>query len=327
MKKELIRKLICFTAFVNLLFLFSPVLLSSPKKNTVETIKYSNNKVYINVEPAVYGKRPSYKYNTISGNRFYIDIMDSRVEKPLDFRASKGAVSRIRRSQHNPTTSRVVLHLRGNNVKPKVRYIEDLSRFEIDFGKAANKSKKVFRILIDPGHGGKLSPGAVGPSGTNEKEITLSIAKKLEKLLNGRDDIQVFMTRKNDQYVSLSSRRYLSKKYGIDLFISIHANSNKIRYFPDQIEIYYRDNNGKKLANHIKAGLRSEISGRKTDIRKNNYFTVIRRNPAKYGAVLVETGYLSNPHGEKRLKNSDYQLKIAKGLYESIESFINSSYY
>ncbi|MCP4726679.1 MAG: N-acetylmuramoyl-L-alanine amidase [bacterium] len=325
MKKELIKKLICFIAFANLLF--SPVLMASPKKNTVETISYSNNKVIINVEQAVNGKRPSYKYNTLSGNRFYIDILDSRVEKPLDFKASKGIVSRIRRNQFNHTTSRIVLHLR-NNVKPKVRYIEDLSRFEIIFGKStANKSKKAFRVLIDPGHGGKLSPGVVGPSGTREKDVTLAIAKKLQKLLGGRDDIEVFMTRKSDQYISLSSRRYLSKKYGVDLFISIHANGNEIRYFPDQIEIYYRDSKGKKLANHIKYGLKSKISGRKTDIRRNNYFTVIRRNPARFGSVLVETGYLSNPHGEKRLKNSDYQLKIAKGLYESIDSFINSSYY
>ncbi len=326
MKKDLIRKLICFAAFINLLFLASPLLHSVPKKNTVETIRYADNKVIINVQPAVRGKRPSYKYNTLADNRFYIDILDSRVEKPLDFKASKGVVSRIRRNQYNNSTSRVVLHLR-NNVKPKVKYIEDLSRFEIIFGKSTKKnSGRVFRVLIDPGHGGKLSPGAVGPAGTKEKDITLSIAKKLQSLLGDRDDVQVFMTRKRDQYISVSSRRYLSKKYGIDLFISIHANSHKIKYINDQVEVYYRDSKGKRLASLVRNELRSEL-GRKSEVRRHPYATVIRNNPARYGAVLVETGYLSNPHGEKRLRNGNYQSKIAKGLYDSIESFINSSYH
>ncbi|MFC1563902.1 N-acetylmuramoyl-L-alanine amidase [candidate division KSB1 bacterium] len=323
-KKELLRDLVCFFVIFNLLSLFSPALLSSPKRNTVETIKYSDNKVIINVETAIKGKRPGYKYNTLPGNRFYIDILDSIVEKPLDFKATKGNVKRIKRNQYNHTTSRVVLHLASNNVKPKVRYISNPASFEIDLGNTVKKSTKVFTVLIDPGHGGRISPGAVGPAGTYEKDITLSIAKKLEQLLKGRSDVKVYLTRKGDQYLGLSNRRYLAKKYNADLFISIHANSNKIKFFPDQIEIYYRDNKGKKLAGLVKEGLKSEIKDRKTDVRKHSYFAVIKRNPAKYGAVLVETGYLSNPYGEKRLKNRDYQKKIAKGLYDSIDLFINS---
>ena len=91
-------------------------------KNVVRKVLYKNNMVTVYVKPAQSGVRPKYKYNVISGNRFYIDFLDSIIEDKLDFAAKIGNVTRISRNQFNRTTSRVVLQLKSGSIKPTVTY-------------------------------------------------------------------------------------------------------------------------------------------------------------------------------------------------------------
>lgn len=84
-------------------------------------------------------------------------------------------------------------------------------------------------IVIDPGHGGK-DPGAVGPSGTKEKDITLELAKRLKDLLEKRlPATRIELTRTSDTFVELEKRRQFANRIGAKLFISIHVNANKQR--------------------------------------------------------------------------------------------------
>lgn len=78
-------------------------------------------------------------------------------------------------------------------------------------------------IVIDPGHGGK-DPGATGISGVQEKNVVLSTALYLKRDLETKGYI-VHMTRNNDTFVPLTSRRQLPQRVNADLFISVHANS------------------------------------------------------------------------------------------------------
>lgn len=79
-------------------------------------------------------------------------------------------------------------------------------------------------IVLDPGHGGE-DTGAKGPSGLEEKEITLSIAKKLASLLQEKLDARVLMTRTSDVFVPLEERTAFANANRADVFISIHANA------------------------------------------------------------------------------------------------------
>jgi N-acetylmuramoyl-L-alanine amidase len=88
---------------------------------------------------------------------------------------------------------------------------------------AANKKQK-FVIAIDAGHGGD-DPGATGPNGTLEKQVTLAIAKKLQALINGQDGLKAKLVRKGDYYVGLRERMKIARQSGADLFISIHADA------------------------------------------------------------------------------------------------------
>jgi N-acetylmuramoyl-L-alanine amidase len=88
---------------------------------------------------------------------------------------------------------------------------------------AVNKKQR-FIIAIDAGHGGD-DPGARGPNGTHEKQVTLAIAKKLEALINGQPGMKAKMVRKGDYYVGLRERMKIARQARADLFISIHADA------------------------------------------------------------------------------------------------------
>ncbi|MGH8462208.1 MAG: N-acetylmuramoyl-L-alanine amidase [Stenotrophobium sp.] len=79
-------------------------------------------------------------------------------------------------------------------------------------------------IAIDPGHGGE-DPGAHGPSGLLEKNVSLSIARKLAKLVDEQPGMKAVLTRDGDYYVGLRQRIDIARKAQADLFISIHCNA------------------------------------------------------------------------------------------------------
>lgn len=79
-------------------------------------------------------------------------------------------------------------------------------------------------VVIDPGHGGE-DTGAKGPSGLEEKHVTLRLALGLAEALKKRDDIRVLLTRTADVFIPLEERTAFANRNGADLFISIHANA------------------------------------------------------------------------------------------------------
>ncbi|MHB8709323.1 MAG: N-acetylmuramoyl-L-alanine amidase, partial [Desulfuromonadales bacterium] len=93
------------------------------------------------------------------------------------------------------------------------------------------------RIVVDAGHGGK-DPGAVGPSGLREKDITLALAKKIAVRLRESLGCDVVLTRDRDVFLPLEERTAIANKVGADLFISVHANAATNRQ-AFGIETYY----------------------------------------------------------------------------------------
>ncbi|MEE4250321.1 MAG: N-acetylmuramoyl-L-alanine amidase [Alcanivoracaceae bacterium] len=80
-------------------------------------------------------------------------------------------------------------------------------------------------IALDPGHGGQ-DPGAIGPSGTREKDVVLQIAKRLADHINRQPGMRAVLVRTGDYYVPLADRRRIAAdKYNADVFLSIHADA------------------------------------------------------------------------------------------------------
>lgn len=87
-------------------------------------------------------------------------------------------------------------------------------------------SRRNVIVAIDAGHGGD-DPGALGPGKLREKDVVLSIARELHKLLESESGFSPTLIRSGDYYISLKGRRDLARKKQADLFISIHADAFK----------------------------------------------------------------------------------------------------
>lgn len=90
--------------------------------------------------------------------------------------------------------------------------------------KDVDKSIRQITIAIDPGHGGE-DPGAIGATGSREKDITLIIAKKLKAKIDEEPGMRAVLTRDGDYFIPLHGRVLKARKLQADLFVSIHADA------------------------------------------------------------------------------------------------------
>jgi N-acetylmuramoyl-L-alanine amidase len=120
---------------------------------------------------------------------------------------------------------------------PQIDYLQDMHTVLVSLRskrpvkekpapEAVNEAVKagIRTVVIDPGHGG-IDPGALGQSGTKEKDVALDIAMKVRDILEKKPGIKVYCTRENDVFVPLCERTRMANKLKADLFISIHANA------------------------------------------------------------------------------------------------------
>ena len=111
--------------------------------------------------------------------------------------------------------------------KPAVAVIEP----PIPAGKSLQDLRAGTRSLIvaiDAGHGGQ-DPGAMGPSGKREKDVTLAIARELARQINATPGLKAYLTRDNDVFLPLPKRSQLARAAKADMFISIHADAAENR--------------------------------------------------------------------------------------------------
>ena len=179
-------------------------------------------------------------------------------------------------------------------------------------------------IVLDPGHGGS-DPGAIGPTGLQEKQVTLPIAEYLKSILEAKG-AKVILTRTTDVDVygphasgvdELQARVNVANGNQADAFISIHINSFSNPNVGG-IATYYFDGSdqSKKLASSVQEQI-AEHSGFNGDrgIQPGNLY-VLRHSLMP--SILVELGFISNPKEEGHLKESatqkDFANELAKGL-------------
>lgn len=174
-------------------------------------------------------------------------------------------------------------------------------------------------IVIDPGHGG-TDPGAVR-SGVNEKDITLPVSLKVEKILRDKG-YNVVMTRSTDRYVSLSERANIANNVNADAFVSIHANSVKNAPNANGIETLYNTSLDKELAKCIQEEVIKATGATNRSIKHRPNLAVLRRT--KMPASLIELGFITNERERKMMINNGYQNILARGIVSGIEKFLNN---
>ena len=138
-----------------------------------------------------------------------------------------------------------IVYLNGEYCLPE-HFLKDIfpqifvtnSQYKDDFLILNKKNRATIKVIVlDPGHGGK-DPGAEGANGLQEKNIVLSVAKKLKARIEQELDVCVWLTREDDSFVSLKDRTIFANNKCADLFISIHTNAADNKK-ANGVEVYY----------------------------------------------------------------------------------------
>jgi len=180
-------------------------------------------------------------------------------------------------------------------------------------------------VVVDAGHGGSDS-GATGYHGLREKDITLSIARLLQFIAWGDSDVRIVLTRESDVFIPLSERTDIANRLGAALYVSIHVNA-----LP-------RDSNVSGLLTLAPTAHGSPLAARDLILARTLHRSLINQlgdvvdrgifdqrlylRWAKMPAVLVETGFITNPAEAQKLVSLWYQLKIAKALLDGIKAYL-----
>lgn len=173
-------------------------------------------------------------------------------------------------------------------------------------------SKTFDTVVVDAGHGGKDN-GAYRKFGGAEKLATLDVAQRLSHKLRAAG-MHTVMTRNSDVFIPLEERVAIENAQKNCVFVSIHFNDSRRRGISG-FETYYHSPNAIALANRIQAELLTIPHSANRGVHHAN-FRVLRL--AKYPAVLVECGFLSNPREGGEARDSDYRDELADRIAEAI---------
>jgi len=219
----------------------------------------------------------------------------------------------------------------------------------------------VSRIVIDAGHGGH-DPGAKG-KGVTEAKLVLDVALRLEKLLQKVPGVEVFLTRRTDEFISLPERTAIANREGADLFLSIHANASQSAQARG-IETYFlnfatnlsaaavaaRENAASNqsmgaLPDFVKAialnnkldesrDFATQVQRAMFDRLKTTNKTIknlgVKQAPfvvligAAMPSVLTEISFVTNAQEAKLLKGNLYRQRIAEALFNAIRKYQSS---
>jgi len=320
--------------------------------------------------------------------RLFVDLSNSLLGENIERTVpiNDNLLSDVRAGQHTPDSVRVVIDIKSFKTY-KIFSLKNPFRVVIDVwgksngtsgrrtaGSTTGKGKDippgalakqlalgVRRIVIDPGHGGKDygAPGYL--KGVHEKDVVLSISKRLAKKIRQQLGYEVILTRTSDRYLTLEERTALANTKNADLFISVHTNSHRDRraygletYFLNlatdneaimvaamenatseknisdlqtillDLMQHAKINESSRLAVHVQASTNSRLKKKYSRIKDKG----VKQAPfyvllgAQMPAILIETSFISNKRECKRLTNPAYQDVLVQGIVDGIKKYI-----
>lgn len=307
-----------------------------------------------------------------SRNWMYVDILDGRI--------AAGAVAPL-------PASKLVKEIKpvqtGNVAQLSFHLLQDVDAGRINISGQGNdilvsiptqevvptevlrnldKERQKWRIdtiVIDPGHGGR-DPGAIGPTGIQEKDITLQVGLRLRKLIEKELGLKVIMTREKDEFIKLDERTQKANAAQGKLFLSLHCNANRSRrvngattYFlgpartDEALEVALLENSVLKYESDQPAASEEEfilaaMAQNAFNHESENLAEIVQQEMenvvglpdrgvyqagfyvlvgASMPNVLVEMAFISNQKEERLLNSPEVQQKIAQALCNSVKRF------
>jgi N-acetylmuramoyl-L-alanine amidase len=298
--------------------------------------------------------------DSAGGPRLYVDVHGALYQGQRVFEET-GLVSRVRLG-HRAGGTRLVLDLR-RAAYHRVFYLPHPFRLIIDLSVTAPERltipREIRRVVLDPGHGGH-DPGAVGPSGLREKDVTLDIAHRAAPLLAREVGVSTLLTRDVDVYVPLDERAARANAFNADLFISIHMNSSPdgaargvMTFVLDssrhesEAQVAARENASTAAAAAELANSLSGIESSSLRAASQLFAELLQRAAgaslrqlypdvedhgvqragfyvlagATMPAVLFEGSFISNPVESRRLSSEAYRQRLADALVNAVRAY------
>jgi len=192
-------------------------------------------------------------------------------------------------------------------------------------------------VVLDAGHG-LPDEGAIGLYKTTEEAINLKITLKLQELLQ-KSGINVILTRSDENGIfdenantikekkvsDIKNRVKIGNSEGVDIFVSIHLNKySDSKYNGWQTFYQEKSEKSQTLAKFIQDGINNEISEIKNDRVPLKLNKIYIMDHVKVPTVTVECGFLSNDDEVKRLKDENYQERLAIGICKGIQNYFSN---
>ena len=272
----------------------------------------------------------NYKVSSMyNPNRLVIDltgIAPGQVPQTLSFSSPLVKGIRVGWYSKTPNITRVVVDLK-EEIRYKLVPSADSRQLRIVLSKRSH-SLLGSVIVLDPGHGGS-DPGAIGPSGLQEKNINLAIAQKTAQYLRAQG-ATVILTRNTDIFVGLTDRPNVVTQNGADLFLSIHSNSfssieamgTSTYHVRSQLEGMDEVRNmGISLAKSIQAALINNIKRTNRGVQQADFVVLTK---SQVPAALAEIAFISNPVEERLLGDASFQDQTARALTQGIADYLKN---
>lgn len=317
--------------------------------------------------------------------RIYVDLFGTRLHADASrpILVQDGLLRQVRMGQFSQDVVRIVLDMKtpGQSqthtlqepfrlvleVKGGTNRLDQITvqRREEPFPDRKKNSlhEKVRKIVLDPGHGGK-DPGAIGVGGVMEKDVVLSLAKKLAQKLRKEMGVEVTLTRRDDSFIPLEDRTAIANAENADLFISLHTNASPNPHARG-LETYYLDNTDDEAA--VRLAARENATSRRnisdlqfilSDLIQSSKLedsvslahhlqgAVVSQMGQRYGgvvnlgvkkalfyvlvgarmpSVLAEIFFVTNKAEGRNLTKRAYQDAIVNSLYQGIKNYRDSA--
>lgn len=292
--------------------------------------------------------------------RLFVDVSKASYEGPKEFDVG-GLVRRTRLGKQQGGT-RVVLDL-AQPVYHRVFYLPQPFRLVIDVSRQPPERvaapRALRRVVLDPGHGGS-DPGALGPNGLREKDVTLDVAHRAAPILAREIGVSTLLTRDTDVYVPLDERAARANAFNADLFVSIHCNASEnadqrgvMTFVLDASKdslaarIAARENASTEAAAAELANALSRVGSAQRLAASEHFAELLQRAAnaslglkydgvrdhgvrragfyvlagAQMPSVLFESSFISNYEEARRLNQGDYRQRLADAIVNAVRAY------
>ena len=211
-------------------------------------------------------------YSLVDPSRIVIDVYQSDLKSDVEEKYNY-PIKLVRASSKDDLTRIVIdLYEYVNWSKPTQEKTDEgiLLKINVKKNKKLKNNIRDIVVAIDAGHGGK-DPGAVSSNNVLEKDITLLIAKELERTLRDTEGYEAVLIRNDDSTVSLNDRYQNARKFGADAFISIHADGFRLASVKGASVFIWSEESSSSVARNLSEKERKRIQAQIKNIKSYDF--------------------------------------------------------